>query len=96
MDHSRPAEVEALLTALEAADRAPLHPLVVIWVSSYCGKSALCSETETRILILLQISGQSISFGFAQEHKNEWVVLNVKVKASTRVYIIQQFSCWIE
>lgn len=50
MDHSRPAEVEALLAALEAADRAPLHPLVVIWVSSYCGKSALCAETETRIL----------------------------------------------
>uniref|UniRef100_G3PGW2 D-ribitol-5-phosphate cytidylyltransferase n=1 Tax=Gasterosteus aculeatus aculeatus TaxID=481459 RepID=G3PGW2_GASAC len=32
VDHSRPAEVEALLAALEAADRAPLHPLVVIWV----------------------------------------------------------------
>ncbi|XP_034409566.1 D-ribitol-5-phosphate cytidylyltransferase isoform X2 [Cyclopterus lumpus] len=29
---SRPSEVEALLTELEAANRALLHPLVVIWV----------------------------------------------------------------
>ncbi|KAM8870025.1 D-ribitol-5-phosphate cytidylyltransferase [Spinachia spinachia] len=32
VDHSGPAKVEAMLTALEAANRAPLHPLVVIWV----------------------------------------------------------------
>ncbi|KAL6109596.1 crppa [Pungitius sinensis] len=32
VDHCGPAEVEATLTALQGADRAPLHPPVVIWV----------------------------------------------------------------
>jgi len=38
---SRLPEVEALLTELEAANRALLHPLVVIWVSSYRGCGSL-------------------------------------------------------